>query len=128
MQNTKMVIVVRKDLNMRKGKFASQVASASLRFLIENNESNRGDELFVKMSPEESVWLRESMSRVIATIDSDSGLQDLIMKAEFRGIPVYPVFDSRVTPEKERILTCAAFGPVEGEDLSMILGKLKIVP
>jgi PTH2 family peptidyl-tRNA hydrolase len=128
MQNTKMVIVVRKDLNMRKGKFASQVANASLRFLIENNESDRGDEFYVKMSPEESIWLRESMTRVIAMIDSESGLQDLIMKAEFRGIPVYSVFDSRVTPEKERILTCAAFGPVEGDDLSMILGKLKIVP
>lgn len=127
MQNTKMVIVVRKDLSMRKGKFASQVANASIQFLIDNNESERGDEVHVKMSHEEAVWFRGSMSRLIATIDSENALSDLILKAELRGVPVYPVYDSRVTLESERTLTCAAFGPAEGEDLSMILSRLKIV-
>jgi peptidyl-tRNA hydrolase len=127
MQNAKMVIVVRKDLSMRKGKFAAQVASASMQFLIDNNESARGDELHVKMSHEEAIWLRGMMSRVIAIIDTESALKDLILKAELKGVPVYPVYDSRVTPEGDKTLTCAAFGPAEGDDVSMILGKLKVI-
>jgi hypothetical protein len=43
--NIKQVIVVRRDLNMRKGKLAAQVAHASMKFLIDNDESNRGDEI-----------------------------------------------------------------------------------
>jgi peptidyl-tRNA hydrolase len=112
---------------MRKGKFAAQVASASMQFLIDNNESARGDELHVKMSHEEAIWLRGMMSRVIAIIDTESALKDLILKAELKGVPVYPVYDSRVTPEGDKTLTCAAFGPAEGDDVSMILGKLKVI-
>jgi PTH2 family peptidyl-tRNA hydrolase len=128
MNQSKMIIIVRKDLNLRKGKFASQIANATLQFVIENNESQRRDELHVKMSPEETLWLYESMPRAIALIDTEEALKDLILKAEFHSIPVYPVYDTQVTPEKEKTLTCAAFGPIEGDDLSSILGKLKTVP
>lgn len=127
MQNTKMVIAVRKDLSMRKGKFASQVANATFQFLIHNNESERADEMHVKLSHEEVTWLTGGMGRIIATVDSENALQDLTLKAELHGIPVYPVYDNRVTLEKERIMTCAAFGPAEGEELAIIMSKLKIV-
>lgn len=127
MQNAKMVIVVRKDLNMRKGKFASQVANATLQFLVHNNESERTDEMHVKLAHEEVAWLTGGMSRIIATVDSENALQDLTLKAEVHGIPAYAVYDSRVTSEKERVLTCVAFGPADGEDIAIIMSKLKIV-
>jgi peptidyl-tRNA hydrolase len=127
MQNTKMVVVVRKDLSMRKGKFASQVANAALQFLLGNNESERADEMHVKLSHEEVTWLRGGMSRIIATVDSGDALQDLLLKAEVNGIPAFPVFDNRVTLDGDRTLTCVAFGPCEGQELSILTGRLKII-
>jgi peptidyl-tRNA hydrolase len=38
MKDIKQVIIVRKDLNLRKNELASHVATASMGFLLENNE------------------------------------------------------------------------------------------
>ena len=51
MNAVKQVIVVRRDLNMRKGKLAAQVAHASMKFLIDNNTSERPDTLLVELGP-----------------------------------------------------------------------------
>ena len=65
MKDIKQVIIVRKDLNLRKTELASQVATASMGFLLENNESDRNDELNVKLSREEVMWLNGSFEKII---------------------------------------------------------------
>lgn len=129
MDDVKQVIVVRRDLNMRKGKIAAQVAHASMKFLIDNNEAQRGDELTVKLSREEATWLLSgSFTKVVVGCDSEEALRDLVFRAELADIEVHPIIDSGKTEfNNVPTLTCAAFGPTTAEELDRITGALKLI-
>lgn len=127
MNDVKQVIVVRKDLNMRKGKLAAQVAQASMKFLLENNEAERGDEISVKLSQTEAVWLSGSFDPIIASVDSEDALQNLILRAQLHDIDVYPMLDDHAGNGGNPILTCAAFGPCDVRVLDKITGNLNII-
>lgn len=128
MSEIKQVIVVRKDLNMKKGKIAAQVAHASMKFLTDNNEAERYDEIIVKLSPEEAMWLTGSFTKIVVGVDSEDALQDLVLRAELEGVEVHPIVDSGKT-EFDGIptLTCAAFGPCQSHVLDKITGNLKLI-
>lgn len=128
MNDVKQVIVVRKDINIKKGRLAAYVAEASILFLVENNESDRHDELAIKLNPEESIWLREGRSRIVLGINSGDGLRDLLLKAELDGVEAHPlIVQDRSEFDGDRTLVCASFGPASSQDLSKIIGKLKAI-
>jgi PTH2 family peptidyl-tRNA hydrolase len=124
----KQVIVVRKDLNLKKSKLAAYVSHASMKFLLENNESERGDEFTIKLSPEEAVWLKEGSSPLIFGINSETALRDMLFRAELDGIEVYPLFvESKEDFGGEKTLVCAAFGPSSFGEFTKIVSKLKSI-
>lgn len=124
----KQVIVVRTDLNMRKGKLASQVAHAAMKFILDNNESDRGDKLMVSLSPDEATWCLERFTKVVCQIDSQEGLEQLILRAKLEGIDVYPIIDAGKTEFHDvPTLTCASFGPCQADDIDKITGDLKLL-
>jgi len=128
MSEIKQVIVVRKDLNMRKGKLASQVAHASMKFLLDNNEAERGDEIVIKLTPVEAMWLTGSFTKIVVGIDSEEALNNLVFKAEMEGIEVHTIVDSgRTEFNGIPTLTCAAFGPCESRVIDKITGNLKLM-
>lgn len=129
MSDVKQVIVVRKDLNMRKGKIAAQVAHAAMKFLVDNNEADRGDEITVKLTPEEAQWLLSgSFTKVVVGVDSEDALRDLVFQAELADIEVHPIIDAgRTEFNGVPTLTCAAFGPCTAEELDKITGNLKLI-
>jgi PTH2 family peptidyl-tRNA hydrolase len=129
MIEVKQVIVVRKDLNMRKGKIGAQVGHASMKFLIDNNESERGDEIVVKLTPDEACWLLSgSFTKAVVGCDSEEELRDLIFRAELADIEVHPIIDNgRTEFNGVKTLTCAAFGPCKVEEIDPITGHLKLL-
>ena len=128
MSDVKQVIVVRKDLNMRKGKIAAQVAHASMKFLTDNNEAERGDEMIVKLSPAEAMWLSGSFTKVVVGVDSEDALHDLMLKAELFGVECHEIIDAgRTEFNGVPTLTCVAFGPCEADVLDKITGNLKLI-
>jgi PTH2 family peptidyl-tRNA hydrolase len=128
MSDVKQVIVVRKDLNMRKGKIAAQVAHASMKFLVDNNEAERGDEVIIKLTPAEAMWLTGSFTKVVVGVDSEEALQNLIFQAEMSDVEVHPIIDAgRTEFNGVPTLTCAAFGPCTAEELDKITGNLKLI-
>jgi PTH2 family peptidyl-tRNA hydrolase len=129
MSDVKQVIVVRKDLNMRKGKIAAQVAHAAMKFLVDNNEAQRGDEITVKLTPEEASWLLSgSFTKIVVGIDSEEALRDLVFQAELADIEVHPIIDAgRTEFDGVPTLTCAAFGPCKAEELDRLTGNLKLI-
>lgn len=128
MSDVKQVIVVRKDLQMRKGKMCAQVAHASMKFLTDNNEAERGDEMIVKLSPAEATWLTGSFTKIVVGVDSEDALNDLVFQAELSGIEVHPIVDAgRTEFNGVPTLTCAAFGPTRSDELDKLIGHLKLI-
>lgn len=126
--DVKQVIVVRKDLNMRKGKIASQVAHASMKFLIENSESDRGNEVMTILSPDETEWVFGSMTKIVVGVNSEDMLRQLILIAKMRDVEVHEVIDEgRTQFNGIPTLTCAAFGPCRAEELKGITDGLELL-
>ncbi len=127
MKNIKQVIVVRKDLKLRKSKLASLAAHAAMQFILDNNESDRPDELQVKLSQQEAQWIKGTFDKDVLGIDSHDALSDMVLKAELNGVNVYSIFDKSKKPDEGPQLVCAAFGPDEEDQLAQIIGSLKSI-
>lgn len=126
MKDIKQVIVVRKDLNLKKTDLATQVATASMGFLLENNESERNDEITVKLSNEEAQWLNGTFEKIIVGVDSEQDLRELMFRAELEGIGVYAVRGkTKGKHENDYVLMCAALGPDDSSVIGSVTGHLK---
>lgn len=124
----KQIIVVRRDINMRKGKLAAQVAHASMKFLLDNNEADRADELYVKLSNIEAMWVTGSFTKIVVGCNSEDELKQLITKAMIEGVEVHPIVDNGLTEfNGVPTLTCAAFGPDKSDVIDGITGNLKLI-
>ena len=128
MSNVKQVIVVRKDLKMRTGKLAAQVAHASMKFLIDNNTSDRANVLRVELSSNEADWINNSFTKIVVGVDSEEELKNLIFKANLNNIEVHEIIDNGLTEfHNVPTLTCAAFGPDKSEIIDEITKNLKLM-
>lgn len=128
MEDVKQVIVVRKDLQMRKGKMAAQVAHAAMMFLLDADEAERPGELHVKLDPAEVLWLTTGYKKVVVGVDSEESLQNIVFKAKMAGIEAHIVTDMGLTEfHGEPTVTCAALGPCEANVIDSITGDLKLM-
>lgn len=125
-REVKQVIVVRKDLNMRKGKLAAQVGHAVMKFVFDNNESDDPMRLEVPLNETEAIWKGKAFTKIVLGCDSEDQLGDLILKAKLMGIEVYSIVDSgRTEFHGEPTMTCAAFGPTYVDVVDKVTGHLK---
>jgi PTH2 family peptidyl-tRNA hydrolase len=127
----KQVIVMRKDLNMRKGKMVSQSCHASLAIFTNRGKIKRscnGNEMIINLTPDMLEWLEESFTKICVGVDSEEELLEIHRQArdaklpcslikdagntEFHGIPTY---------------TCVAIGPSREDKIDKITGKLKLL-
>jgi PTH2 family peptidyl-tRNA hydrolase len=113
----KQVIVIRKDLGMRKGKFVSQGAHASQAATL----TNLLDWRVIK-------WLSNSFAKITVSVDSEEELLELYDRAKDSGQIAYKIVDSGRTEFKGvPTLTCIVIGPGTEEDLNPITGDLKLL-
>ena len=132
--STKQVIVVRKDLNMRKGKIAAQASHASMAFLTRNLEFDPRSECLGKrgartlVSDVEIDWLVSSPAKIVVGVESEEALLELIEHATEVGIAVWPIVDNgRTEFGGVPTLTCAAFGPDLSDKLNAVTGHLPLI-
>jgi len=128
-RNIKQVIAVRKDLGMRKGKLAAQVAHASMKFITDNNVSEHSNVLRVELSSDEADWLLNgTFTKVVVGVDSEDELEDLVLKAAANDVQAHKIVDAgRTEFHGVPTLTCVAFGPDESEVLDRVTGHLKLL-
>lgn len=111
------VIVIRKDLNMRKGKIVAQACHASLKATIENQIDYR-----VKQ------WLSGAFTKICVSVDSKEELLEVYEKAYQTGKICALIEDSGLTEfNGVPTLTCCAIGPATKEELQEITGHLKLL-
>lgn len=114
----KQVIVVRKDLNMRKGKMIAQGSHASLiAYLAASKSGNFMHE----------VWLQEGQTKICVGVDSLEELQKIYQEAVEQEIPCSLVLDAAHTEFKEPTYTAVCLGPYYEDDINKITGHLKLL-
>lgn len=131
--NTKQVIVMRKDLKMRRGKENAQAAHSSLAFLtrrllsIGKTKSNGEQEFSIVLSKTEQEWLNNSFAKITLQIDSEEELLGLYNLAKEAGIEVHKVIDAgRTQFNGVPTLTCICLGPDYAEKIDKVTGHLKL--
>ncbi len=126
----KQVIVMRNDLNMRKGKMVAQGSHAAMMFLVESL-------LAVARNPSRSFhmdagawrWLASGrMSKICVRVDSEAELLEVAAEAEAAGLPVHVITDAGLTefggvPTR----TCAAIGPAAASRVDPVTNHLKLL-
>ena len=128
-QEPKQVIVVRKDLNMRKGKIAAQASHASLGAIL-NLQVNTDNDLMVLNTSNSAVkeWLSGRFTKICVSVESEEELIDIYMKAMHNKVNVKLIKDAGLT-EFGGIptYTCLAIGPDYPGRIDPITGNLKLL-
>lgn len=133
MQDVKQVLVVRKDLNMRKGKIAAQCAHASMKVILDRcSKIESGDSFYLKFFVQREsaleVWLSQSFKKIVVSVDSEKELVDIYEKAFENNLPCSLIVDSGLTEFKGvPTKTVVAIGPWWSEKIDEITGHLKLI-
>ena len=127
---TKQVIVIRRDLRMRRGKEIAQGAHASMAWLRQRvmprlTPAGRADQ--VQFSEAERRWLDISMRKVTVKVGSEQELLDVYDKALAAGLVVEMITDRGLTefggvPTR----TCLAVGPDYDDLIDPVTGDLEL--
>lgn len=123
----KQVIILRKDLNMRKGKMVAQGAHASLGAVFKNS-TNINNQKCITYTDDLFEWFNESFKKVCVSCDSEKELLDLHKQAENAGLLNCLIQDKGHT-EFHNIptYTSLAIGPANNEEIDKITGNLKLL-
>ncbi|HID47493.1 MAG TPA: peptidyl-tRNA hydrolase [Methanothermococcus okinawensis] len=114
----KQVIVVRTDLNMGKGKIATQACHASIDAFIK--AQRECPEVVEK-------WLSEGQKKVVVKVKSQEELMEVFKKATLEGLPCSLIRDAGRTQLTPGTCTAVAIGPEREERIDRITGKLKLL-
>lgn len=120
----KQVIVVRKDLNMRKGKLAAQVAHASLKVLVDRMWRRPGEVAGIDLNEDTEKWLIGLSTKIVVSVNSEKELMDLYVEAQLAGLPHALIQDAGKTEFKEPTYTALAIGPAEEGEIDKLTGDL----
>jgi PTH2 family peptidyl-tRNA hydrolase len=132
MKQTKQVIIIRRDLKMRRGKEISQGAHASMGALL-SVLSKQDCGGYIKISSVELMsspiaqWLQGSFTKITVTVQAEQELIDLSEKAKLAGIPYSLIEDNGKTEfNNAKTKTALAIGPWWSEDIDKITGHLPL--
>lgn len=111
----KQVIVIRKDLNMRKGKMVAQGSHASLGAYLNTYEEDQKQ------------WMKSGQTKICVSVDSEKELLDIYDLAAKLGLPVSLIRDAGHTELEPNTLTAVGIGPCENDAVNQITGNLKLL-
>lgn len=131
--HVKQVIVIRKDLNMRKGKIAAQAAHASVKVITDlatiTHQSNGQNNFAIDHVKQELCdWLATGMAKICVFVNSEAELEEIYDKASRAKMYCSMITDAGRTefhgvPTK----TVIAIGPATSEAIDKITGHLKLL-
>lgn len=127
-RQTKQVIVIRRDLKMRRGKEIAQGGHAVLAFLTKNLNLNLEDKpQCLYLSGVVKNWLANSFRKITLIVNSEEELLDIHNKALAAGLESNLITDNGTTEfNNVKTNTCIAIGPDYDEKIDIITGHLKL--
>ena len=124
----KQVIVLRKDLGIRKGKMVAQGAHASLNVFLnqKDKEIYKNDAVHIPVDKKTKEWIDGLHTKICLGCSSELELLELYDQALQSGLPCALVKDAGLTElNYTETNTCIAIGPAEPEKIDKITGHLK---
>lgn len=145
-KNTKQVIVIRKDLNMRKGKMCAQASHASMAFLTKDGSMEHqikygynGSETHIykfinssnDMKPNfDNIehWLKNSFRKIVCYVNSEDELIEIHQRAINSGLMSHLIEDNGATEfNGVKTKTVVAIGPHEDSNFIGITDHLPLL-
>lgn len=148
----KQVIIMRKDLNMRKGKMCAQASHASMAAILHLGSVERihsdidGSLIDVSLRaplyllqqpfngkpdinlPAVIEWLEGRFTKICVSVDSEQELVDIINKAKAAGLVTSLITDAGLTEfGGVPTITCGCIGPAYPEEVDPFTGHLKLL-
>jgi len=146
----KQVIVIRKDLNMRKGKMCAQASHASMKIFFDRMGFFRNTQRVgrnpsknypcydvslssswegeIHLTDKMYEWFTGKFTKICVSVDSEQELLDIYNKAKEAGLPVALIEDDGLTEFNGVVTkTCLAIGPDEADKIDQITGGLKLL-
>jgi PTH2 family peptidyl-tRNA hydrolase len=143
MRPVKQVIIMRKDLNMRKGKMVAQGAHASMAAVLNQaqNQDMYRDSIVLNLYDDTlplrdrytvehplRTWINGSFTKVCVSVDSEIELLQLLALAHASDIPQALIRDNGLTEfNGVPTNTCGAIGPWWSDEIDKITGHLKLL-
>ena len=138
-RHAKQVIVMRRDLNMRKGKMVAQGAHASIGawLLIADalNEFEQGvydpgaeDRYSAEIYKAAGQWIHDTFTKICVSVNSEEELMQVYKAAILANLPVKLITDAGHTEfHGVPTRTCLAVGPAWSDDIDAITGGLTLL-
>lgn len=136
---TKMMIVMRRDLKMRKGKIAAQAGHACIDAVLQalikeermNDLETSADGMMLKTTDKPTSplveWFNNGCTKVCVYVDSEEALLEIAEKAEKRGIIAAVITDWGLTEfHGEHTKTCLALEPLPASIADELTGELPL--
>jgi len=125
--NVKQVIVIRRDLKMRRGKEVAQGSHASMMFLSLMVQQRLLDGERTQLSQAQQAWITGRFTKVCVQVPDEAALLAVAEEARKAGLECHVVTDAGLTefggvPTN----TCLAIGPDEVDKIDMVTGKLSL--
>ncbi len=113
---TKLVLVVRTDLEMGRGKIAAQAAHAAVAATLASLGRRRLRR-----------WLEDGQPKVVLRAAGEEELTGLAARAEAAGLTVEMVRDAGRTQVPSGTATCCAIGPDDSDKIDAVTGSLSLL-
>lgn len=117
-EESKMVIVMRSDLKMSKGKMAAQAAHAAVNcaFASKKKDPKNLDK-----------WMGEGQRKVVVKVDSEKALFEIKAIADANGLVNSVITDAGRTEIAPGSVTCIGIGPAPESAVDKVTGDLTML-
>ena len=123
----KQVIVLRKDLNMRKGKMVAQGAHASMRAVL-NGARREDNVLIIPLDARNEPWLCGRFKKICVSVNSEGELLKLYQGASDAGLITALIQDAGLTEfGGVPTYTALAVGPDRADRVDAVTGTLPLL-
>lgn len=137
----KQVIAVRKDLKCRKGKFAAQIAHASMKVFFDRMQITNGEvfdsagnyhkpawkAIIKPLTREMKEWMEGDFTKIVVSVDTEKEIYELEKRAREADIPCAVIVDNGWTEfHGEKKVTCIAIGPDNSDKINKITENLSL--
>ncbi len=114
----KLVILMRNDLKMSKGKMAAQAGHAAVVCALAAQKKDKRNF---------EAWMAAGQSKVVLRVDSERELFEFKAIAEAQGLTHSLVCDAGRTEIAPGTYTCLGIGPAAAADIDKLTGELRMM-